>query len=352
MPPNIEFKEEARRILSLLCYAYRPLCVSEVIKALAVDIDDLECYDHRSRLTGGADDVLRICPGLIEIILGTDGDQEVRIAHFSVEKYLLSDSIQHGYAANFALSGSLQHGRISKACLLYLQNDELLKQPLHFNLVEQYAFAGYAAEYWHHHYRQANDQSARYLSNIVSTLLTQRTRREGWIRLHDPDHPWADGMRSGNIFAENTPTAIYYASLLGLDKVLASHLSPSTADANTQGGTYGTALQAASAHGHEKIVQILLDKGADVNAQGNRYGTALQAASVWKQEKIVQILLDKGADVNTQGGVYGTALQASLVYCDGDGKVARILLDHGADTGQLLPWIRFRLNSITRQLGD
>lgn len=413
---SIEFQEEARRILSLLCYASRPLCVSEVIEALAVDIDDLECYDHRSRLTGGADDVLRICPGLIEIILGTDGDQEVRIAHFSVQEYLLSDRIQHGCAADFALSGPLQHGRISKACLLYLQKDELLQQILGPDLVKQYAFARYAAEYWDHHYRQADDQSARYLSNIVSTLLTQRTRRECWIRLHNPDRPWANGMKSDNIFAKNTPTATYYASLLGLDKVLASHLSTSTADVNTQGGTYGTALQAALAHGYEKIVQILLDKDANVNVQGGMYGTALQAASAYGHEKIVQLLLDKNADVNAQGGRYGTALKAASVggyektvqlllnrganvnaqqgvyanalqaavtgdnekivqillnkganvnaqggkygnalqvslYCGHGGKVARILPDHGADTEQLLPWIRFRLNSIIRQLG-
>ncbi|KAL2010787.1 hypothetical protein VTN00DRAFT_3505 [Thermoascus crustaceus] len=44
-------------------------------------------------------------------------------------------------------------------------------------------------------------------------------------------------------------------------------------------GGYSTALQAATAGGHEKIVQILLDKGADVNAEGGDYGTALQEAA-------------------------------------------------------------------------
>ena len=31
--------------------------------------------------------------------------------------------------------------------------------------------------------------------------------------------------------------------------------------------------------GHDKMVQMLLEKGADVNAQGGYYGNALQAAS-------------------------------------------------------------------------
>jgi ankyrin repeat protein len=43
---------------------------------------------------------------------------------------------------------------------------------------------------------------------------------------------------------------------------------------------------------------MLLDRGADVNAQGGRYGSALQAASSEGHDKIVQLLLDKGADVN------------------------------------------------------
>ena len=54
--------------------------------------------------------------------------------------------------------------------------------------------------------------------------------------------------------------------------------------------------------GHEKVVQMLLDRGADVNAQGGEYGNALQAASVGGHDKVVQMLLDRGADVNAQGG--------------------------------------------------
>ncbi|SLM38726.1 vegetative incompatibility protein het-e-1, partial [Lasallia pustulata] len=56
---------------------------------------------------------------------------------------------------------------------------------------------------------------------------------------------------------------------------------------------------------------MLLDKGADVNAQGGRYGNALYAASATGHDQVVQMLLDKGADVNAQGGQYGNALKAA-----------------------------------------
>ena len=40
-----------------------------------------------------------------------------------------------------------------------------------------------------------------------------------------------------------------------------------------------------SVAGHERIVQMLLDKGADINVQGGEHGTALQAAVYWDREK-------------------------------------------------------------------
>jgi ankyrin repeat protein len=80
------------------------------------------------------------------------------------------------------------------------------------------------------------------------------------------------------------------------------------ADVNAPGGDYGTALQAASAEGHDLVVQRLLEKGADVNAPGGRHhSTALQAASAGGHDQVVQRLLEAGADVNAQGGDYRAA---------------------------------------------
>jgi ankyrin repeat protein len=59
------------------------------------------------------------------------------------------------------------------------------------------------------------------------------------------------------------------------------------------------------------VVKVLLDTGAEVNAQGGLYGSALQAASVQGHEKVVQMLLNAGADVNAEGGYYGDALRAA-----------------------------------------
>ncbi|KAK3689356.1 ankyrin repeat-containing domain protein [Podospora appendiculata] len=103
------------------------------------------------------------------------------------------------------------------------------------------------------------------------------------------------------------------------------------ADVNTQGGEYGTALQAECYHhAHE----ITLDKQADVNIKGCKYGTALQAVCRKGSIDTAQLLLDHGAEVNTKSGKYGTALHAAA-SCDRRGAdMLRSLLDNGAEVNE------------------
>ncbi|KAK4246965.1 ankyrin repeat-containing domain protein [Corynascus novoguineensis] len=130
------------------------------------------------------------------------------------------------------------------------------------------------------------------------------------------------------------------------------------ADANTQGGCYGTALQfrmrtpnwdqhvnaqqgfyrnalqASCYFGRLGVAYILLESGADVNPLGGYYGTALQAAcgsteASEDRKELVKLLLERGADMNAQGGIYGNALQASCY--SGNVRMVEWLLERVAD---------------------
>lgn len=386
---NIESPEEARQLLSLLCFASRPLSVDEIIEALAVDIDGLGRYDPASRFNDGADDLARICPGFIEIVLEDDepnvwvadwSDEAeyapwskrhkkaksgsrwiVRIAHYSVQEYLLSDAIATSRASNFALSAPSQHGRLSKVCLLYLKNSDFQQRHDIYDL-GQHAFARYAVDNWYHHHQQADGRSAQQLAGPIVTLLTTAHMSMDWLlRYHS-----AAEFR----FRAEPPTlsAIYYASLLGLHFALAELLTLPVAMVLEPGfqsdnplkgalqaaslnghkatvemllennvninedGMDDTALIAASARGHIEVVQVLLQNGPDINAQGETYDTALIAASAKGHIKVVQVLLQNGANPNAQGERYGSAPIAASD--DGNVSMVRMLLNHGAEVSQ------------------
>ncbi|KAK4178751.1 hypothetical protein QBC36DRAFT_324068 [Triangularia setosa] len=85
--------KDARKVLTLLCTAPQPLTISELTKALRVNL--------------GAEDILRICPGLVVINQNT-----MRLAHSSLRQYLQSEQISQSRASRFHV-GRLPAQRIA-----------------------------------------------------------------------------------------------------------------------------------------------------------------------------------------------------------------------------------------------
>ena len=83
-------------------------------------------------------------------------------------------------------------------------------------------------------------------------------------------------------------------------------------------------------YGHADVVHILLDSGMDVNALGGTYSTALQAASARNHKRVVEILLDAGANVNIEGGILGTAFLVATAT--GNVDIVQVLISAGANT--------------------
>jgi len=311
-----ESADDARRILTLLCYARRPLTVLELIDAVAVELGDHPRLNPDGRLLN-EDEIRRTCPGLIEVDVDRRGDgPTVRIAHFSVQEYLESERIRQHTAATFSVGKAEAHAEIACICLTYL-----LEPALSPDSPQEYPLALYAAQNWHEHYRGGGRAKYDIENQAIQLFQCNSDRFENWVSTWNVDH------YKGERPYGTVPLPIYYASLLGLEEIVRLLLDKG-ADVNAQGGEYGNALQAAASNGHEGIVRLLLDEGADVNAQGGFYGNALQVAAYEGHEGIVRLLLNEGADVNAQGGVYGNALQAAASR--GHEGIVRLLLDKGA----------------------
>ncbi|KAI9856111.1 MAG: hypothetical protein M1813_009229 [Trichoglossum hirsutum] len=324
-----EHSENALKILQWLAYSARPLQIEEIAEVIAVDIEDNPRFDIERRFPEPRD-ILTICSSLVTIAVEEAGDDkrvegQVRLAHFSVKEYLVSERIQIGPAHGYSIRETHANISIAETCLAYLLQFE------YFNSVtsrtaEEYPLARYATRYWMQHARWAEKDTSTVHLLVMELFLSKRDAYVNWIRLSDPEKRWMapDRTRSPKSIA----SPLYYVSLAGLVEP-SKLLLEKGADVNAQGGDYGNALQAASAKGHDQIVQQLLEKGADINAQGGYYGNALQAASFEGHDQIVQQLLEKGVDINAQGGRYGNALQAASF--EGHDQIVQQLLEKGVD---------------------
>ena len=348
------YSRQILRILQWLSFSVRPLQLKEVAEIVAIDVDETPRFDPQRRLLE-LRDILTMCSSLITLTSNMhntskeeetgsepnvgfpdpEGDYEannpvsedvktyVRLAHFSVKEYLVSDRIQHGTASYYSIREIESHGVLAEDCIAYLlQFDE--PGSLTFVTLDLSPLAQYAAKFWRKHARFAEEGLIKSTTLLGVELLTAEGEAFlNWIRI---DEACVDKQ------PRYLGTPLYYASEAGLLE-LVRMLIERGMDVNAQAGIYGYALQAASYKGHIDVVHLLLANEADVNAQGGYHGNALQAAASIDAENIMKLLFKHGADVNAVGGAYGTAL---IGACDcGSGNAVKLLLDKGADVNVL-----------------
>jgi hypothetical protein len=240
--------KDAFKILQWLAYSTRPLRIEEMVEVIAVDIKGDPRFDPENRLPDPRD-ILTICSSLV-----TTATSELRLAHFSVKEYLVSDRVRTGYSI-----AKCAHEYIAQTCLTYLLH---FKGPclLTSDNIDEFPLARYAAEYWTQHARMAGKDADRTYLLSMELFQSKRDAYINWIRLFEPDRPWMEPNMTRRL--ESVPSPLYYASLEGLIES-ARQLVEKGADVNAQGGKYGNALQAASGERHEAVVALLLENGAD-----------------------------------------------------------------------------------------
>ena len=339
-------RELARKVLSWITLAERPLTTAEICCALAVEPGKDE-LDPENVLT--PEDLVSVCAGLVVI------DQEsavIRLVHYTTQEYFerIGDVWNQGGQLN-----------ITTTCLTYLgfstfQSGSCSTDKEFEARLQQNQFLDYAAKHLGSHARTVETEITDRICELLQGKSFLCVAQALWVpnykyRGYSTDYP--------------VRTALHYTSQFGLpgitEKVLATINVPVVeavnakdrrgyaplssaaengqlemvrlllgkgAEINAQSGYDGNALYVASSRGHELVVEILLDNGAEVNARGGGFGNALQAASAGGHEQVVKTLLDNGAEVNAQGGHYSNALY--LASARGHEQVVKMLLNAGA----------------------
>ncbi|KAF8489946.1 ankyrin repeat-containing domain protein, partial [Gautieria morchelliformis] len=340
-------KQPALSLLQWLAFSFNTLSINQAVDVIATDPDatDEPLFDMSRRLQD-PQDILTICSSLVTItfqedsrnkgsidhhanrVLSTEAG-EIRLAHFSVQEYLISEHLRTSMTmlSYYYFNEQIAHVFIVKTCLAYLlQFDQ--DNGVNWNTAKSYPLSYYAAYNWmvHASWDPAGDWDD--LHRLIMMLLEPTSAVYiNWMWLcHKGDTLAHPGKSSLCIAAE--AGALEVAAIEGHDTIV-QLLIEKGAIINARGTCCMSALEAAASRGHDTIAQLLIEKDADVNAQGGHYGSALNAAALEGHYSIVQLFLEKGADVNAQGRCYGGALQAAASR--GHDMIVQLLLEKGAD---------------------
>jgi ankyrin repeat protein len=339
---NPKLESQVASTLKWLAFSSTDFPVEELAEIFILRPDRNPVLDQDERLINPRD-VLKHLSGLV-LEYGTLGesrlrDFKVRLAHFSIREYLVSDRIT-GPAARFACSETEAHLHIARSCLAYhLQYDSMVARDRDASRWGHFYLEEYTASSWPVHLEMVPrelwppdivDAAARALAACSPSLdrmfPRERGKREILTSPYDTfgghwKESWAHVMRR----IPHCFTARFgFAQLT--DMLIASREYPTQEDLDQ-------ALIAAAYGGHIAVVNLLLDRGAHAAARVKSRGSALLAATVGRHTTIVERLLDRGADADAQFddvvATYTSALQAA---CEGRRtRIIELLVERGAN---------------------
>ncbi|KAL8934915.1 MAG: hypothetical protein Q9211_004980 [Gyalolechia sp. 1 TL-2023] len=328
------YKRETLQILQWLACSMRPLTITEVAELVAFDGDSKPKFDAAKRLAD-IEEILSLCSSLTLCTMpdGSDSDQidqdsgsggsnqdskgttftTIRLAHFTVKEYLMSDRIRHGPAAFFSLGEEMSHLRIAETCLSCLLLYEMILFVDEGEFTIEFPIAKYSARYWVSHFRKARSILEKRHFEHASELFLDEHKLQNWVALYDID----DAMEICGRYKQGS--SLYYAVLTGLYGLVEVVL---------QSGNYIYANEETSigrrsvfeAHDHGKAPPCHTNKRTPIDSRGGYLHTPLHAASYYR--------LFIGLETRS-------ALSASAK--NGDTATANVLLGNGADIHEGVP---------------
>jgi ankyrin repeat protein len=327
---EMDFQESAKRILSLVLYAKRPLQTCELQHALMVEPHTTE-LDQDGNLE--VEDILSVCAGLITTDTETD---TIRFVHYTTQEYLQRKRGQWLPRGEF---------EIARACLDYLLMEvaDFDRRGSTEDMTSENNLAEYAIHYGPSHWD--------------AVVQVEKSLHNGLLKLfHGFRHLSVVGRKLSRISCFNQllkSTPVYWFAELGLlnltrfciynnlahddggrsdtrgDLILHSLFLFICGIEGIRSKDCGTPLLCAAGNGHVSVVQLLLEHNAAIDSRNDRGQTPLAVAAIDGHESVVCLLLQHNASVNSSDNKGRTALAHAAE--NGHEPTVRILLDNAAD---------------------
>ncbi|KAM3075825.1 hypothetical protein ACMFMG_007950 [Clarireedia jacksonii] len=308
------FRLLAKRVLSWIICAKRPLAISELQHALGVEVGE-------SRLDEGnlpeIEDIVSACAGLVKI----DNESSIiRLVHYTTQEYF--ERTQMHWFPNAETD-------ITATCVTYLsfdkfgsgvcQDDNEFEQRLQLNKLYDYA-----AHNWGHHAREAST-----LYDGILKFLQKDAQVEASSQALIARKTWTGHTEYSQAFPKQM-TGLHLAAYFGVPAI-ARLLLRQGADIKTKDSLGRTPLSYAAEKGHEAVVRLLLENGAEPEIKDKGYGrTPLSWAAESGHEAVMKLLLETGTDIEIKDTQYDRT-PLSWAAESGHEAVVKLLLERGAD---------------------
>ena len=291
--------EYAHRLFQCVAAASRPLRVEELAEFLAFDFDTDSTPTLREdwREEDPAYAVRSTCSSQLAIV-DVDGSSVIQFAHFSVKEYLTSKRLAESKdtISRFHVSMTLAHTIVARACLgVLLHIDEKITK----DDLKRFALAKYAAYLWVGH-ALFQDVSQNIQDGMRRLFDPNNHHLSVWVSISDLDPGIGDSVSGGHSSEDSSSEDI--------SSEHPSYEDTSSEDTSSEESSFecppramATPLHYAAYWGLHEIAQFLIvERSQDVDALGFELNeTPLSVASRRGYPKVARVLLQHGADTDT-----------------------------------------------------
>ena len=271
----------AKKVLSWMVLARRPLDVSELLQALAVDPSNTE-FDplEQTELTI----ILRVTKGLV----AADGEHgAVRLVHRTAQEYFENNgkTLFPDAQAKIAIT-MLTYLNFKSLSIPCDYNDEEIQVGLR---LKEYTFFAYASTYWGEHIQAVIEEPE--VQTAVMKFLKDPSKLASTIQA-----AWYIGSKcqsSATWDVRGGVNSLHVCGWYGLDSILTALLNETTnVVLDSQDRDLGqTPLMYACRRGHPTTVSTLIQNGADVNVRSMKGSTAIFESIQGNHVDVLDILL-------------------------------------------------------------